>query len=56
VGPRAGLDRRKVSPPPGFDPGRSSPSSVATPTELPGPHTLSIDSVVFSHKYLVVFF
>ena len=26
---------RKISPPPGFDPGPSSPYSVAIPTELP---------------------
>jgi len=25
VGPRAGLDGQKISPPPGFDPGPSSP-------------------------------
>jgi len=25
VGPKAGLDRRKISSPPGFDPGPSSP-------------------------------
>jgi len=37
VGPRAGLDARKISSPPGFDPGPSSPKSVAIPTELPGP-------------------
>jgi hypothetical protein len=37
VGPRSGLDGRKISPP-GFDPGLSSPQSVAIPTELPGPH------------------
>ena len=37
VGPRAGLDGRKISSPPGFDPGPSSPQSVAIPTELPGP-------------------
>jgi len=37
VGPRDGLDGRKVSSPPGFDPGPSSPYSVAIPTELPGP-------------------
>ena len=37
VGPRAGLDGRKISSPPGFDPGSSSPYSVAIPTELPGP-------------------
>ena len=37
MGPRAGLKGRKISSPPGFDPGPSSPWSVATPTELPGP-------------------
>ena len=37
MGPRAGLDGRKFSSPPGFDPGPSSPYSVAIPTELPGP-------------------
>ena len=35
--PRAGLDRRKISSPPGFNPGLSSPQSVTIPTELPGP-------------------
>ena len=38
MGPRACLDGRKISSPPGFDPGPSSPYSVAIPTELPGPH------------------
>ena len=37
MGPRAGLDGWKISSPPGFDPGPSSPQSVAIPTELPGP-------------------
>jgi hypothetical protein len=37
VGLRAGLDWRKISSPPGFDPGPSSRQSVAIPTELPGP-------------------
>ena len=37
MGPRAGLDGRKISSPPGFDPAPSSPWSVAIPTELPGP-------------------
>jgi len=36
VGPRAGLDGRKISSLPGFDPRPSSPQSVAIPTELPG--------------------
>jgi len=35
VGPRAGLDGRKFSYSPAFDPGPSSPWSVAVPTELP---------------------
>ena len=29
MSPRAGLDGRKISSPPGIDPGQSSPSSVA---------------------------
>ena len=37
MGPRAGLDGRKVSSPPEFDPGPSSPQSVAIATELLGP-------------------
>ena len=37
VGPRAGPNGRKISSPPGFDPGPSSPQSVAIPTDLPGP-------------------
>ena len=37
MGPRASLDGQKISSPPGFDPGPSSPQSVAIPTELPGP-------------------
>jgi len=45
VGPRAGLDGWKISSPPGFDPGTSSPWSVAIPTELPVPHSYTIISV-----------
>ena len=37
MGPRAGLDGRKISSLPGFDPEPSSPQSVTIPTELPGP-------------------
>ena len=39
MGPRAGLDGRKISSPPVFDHGRPARSSVAIPTELPGPQT-----------------
>jgi len=35
VGPRVSLDGRKISSPPGFDPGPSK--LVAIPTELSGP-------------------
>jgi hypothetical protein len=37
VGPRTGLDGRKISSPPGFDPGPSCRQSVAIPTELSSP-------------------
>ena len=36
VDPRAGLNWWKISSPPGFDPGPSSPYSIVIPTELPG--------------------
>ena len=36
MGPRVGLDGRKISFPPGFDPDRPARSSVAIPTELHG--------------------
>jgi len=39
VGPRAVLDRQKITSPPGFDPGPSSPQAFAIPTELPAPPT-----------------
>ena len=42
MGPRDGLDGRKISSPPGFDHGPSSPQSVAISTELPGPSKLYI--------------
>jgi len=41
VGPRAGLEGWKISSPPGFDPGPSSPHSVAIPAELPGPPNIT---------------
>ena len=37
LGPRDGLDGWKISCPPGFESGPSSPLSVAILTELPGP-------------------
>jgi len=43
VGPRAGLDGRKISSPPGLDPGPSSLYSAAISTELPGPAILYIN-------------
>ena len=47
VGSRACLDGRKISSPPGFDPG---PLSVATTTELPGP-PLSLLGQLKSRQY-----
>jgi len=51
VGSRAGLDWRKIPSPPGFDPGPSSPLSVAIPTELPGPRIIlkRILNVSYTH-------
>jgi hypothetical protein len=43
VGPRAVLDWRKFSSLPGFNPGLSSPLSVAIPTELPDRKGLVLD-------------
>ena len=42
VCPRAGLDERKISYAPGFDPGPSGSHSVAIPTELPGPRITNV--------------
>jgi len=41
-GPQSRSGRRKISSPPRFDPGSSSPKSVSIPTELPGPHYIYI--------------
>ena len=55
MGPRAGLDRRKTSSPPEFDPGPSSLYSVAIPTELPGPLLIchSPKNVIFNLDILL---
>ena len=42
VGPRADLNGRKISSPPEFDPGTSSPYSVAIPNEIPGRHFTTV--------------
>ena len=55
MGPRAGLDGRKISSPPGFDPGPSSPWSVAIPTELPGLH-LSKQKCINIVSYTITYF
>ena len=39
MGPRVGLDGRKISSPPGFDSGPSNPQPVAIPTEIPDPRS-----------------
>ena len=56
MGPRADLNGRKISSPPGSDPGQSSPYSVTIPTELPGPHLSYIFCIIFSPKYVMVNF
>jgi len=55
VGPRAGLDGRKISSPPGFDSGPSSPWSVAIPTELPGTHNAH-NANSMNYKLLLILF
>ena len=50
-GPRTGLDGRKISSPPGFDSGPSSPYSVAIPTELPGPHVIKYWKKLHNGKF-----
>jgi len=47
----AGLDGRKISSPPGFDPGPSSPQSVAISIELLGPHT---HTHTHTHVYIYI--
>ena len=44
----AGLDGRKISSPPVFNPGPSSPKSVDIPTELPGPLNWRGEATLFS--------
>ena len=44
VGPRAVVDGRKISSPPGFDPGPSSQQSVTVPSELHGPLILYVSA------------
>ena len=41
MGPRACLEGRKISSPPGFDPGPSARSSIAIPTKLPGSYKVT---------------
>ena len=48
MGPRDGLDGRKISSPLGFDPGPYNPWSVAKPTELPGPQNIYIYIYAFN--------
>jgi len=45
---RAGLDGRKISSPPGFDPGPSSPYLVTILTELPGPQKEDLMAIKLS--------
>ena len=47
MGPRSRLEGRKISSPPGFDPGLSSPQLVAIPTEYP----THIYIYIYTHKH-----
>ena len=49
-GPKADLYERKISSPLGFAPGPSARSSVAIPTELPGPQNIS-EKTIIKTKY-----
>ena len=53
MGPRAGLDGREISSPPGFDPGPSNPKSVAIPTELPGPRLVHLVGFIIRMETVV---
>ena len=46
VGPRTGLDGWKISSSPIFDPGPTRPWSVAIPTELPDPLSSTVPSII----------
>jgi len=50
-GPRTGLEGRKISSSPGFDPGPSSLYSVTIPTELPGPFMLQYTEETLSQRH-----
>ena len=52
MGPRADLDGRKISSPPGFDPGQSS--SVTIPTELPGPLPVNVPLFKYFYDYIII--
>ena len=59
MGHRAGLDGRKISSPPGFDPGPSSPQSIAIPTELLVPQIyiyIYIYIYIFNHGIIEKYF
>jgi len=45
VGPRAGLDGRKISSPPDSIPDHPARNSVAIPTELPGPLYIIVEVI-----------
>ena len=56
VGPRAGVERWKISSPPGFDPWPSRPYSVAIPNELHGLHiqTILLINAILSSQNKVI--
>ena len=50
----AGQDGRKISSPPGFDPGPSSSWSVTVPTELPGQHFIYFIHIIRQYVILLL--
>ena len=55
MSPRAGLDGRKISSPPGFDPEPSSSLSVAIPTDLPGQTYIYIYLFIYLYLYTYIY-
>jgi len=54
VGPRAGLDGRKISSPPGFDPGPSTPSQSLYRLSYPADIKLNMHFIFNSIRYTII--
>jgi len=56
VGPMAGLDGRKISFPPGFDPGSSNPYSVANRLSYPAHTTTATTTTTTTTNYYYYYY